>query len=376
MLTRRILFLLFFVSGFCSLVYQMVWTRLAFAAFGIITPVLSVVLSVYMLGLALGSWVAGRGVGRWAQATGLSPILFYGASELIIGCGGVLVPKLFKIGEHLLLSSGQSDSFRYLFLSALVLSVSILPWCVFMGATFPLMMAYVREQEKESTESFSYLYFANVLGAMSGSVLTVLVLIEVLGFFHTLVFAAAGNLIIAAISVGLGLKSPQAESKSATAEATPALTVSPAGSGLIPWILFSTGFGAMAMEVVWTRMMTPVLGTQVYSFAFVIFAYLGATFVGSMLYRSHLRHNSTWSISFLVAILVVTAFIPIFAIDPAIIIGSLTQGSGKPSSKLAHQAPHSGQHRPALRFARIFDAQLDRSILCRPTRQGRQGLRY
>src|SRR5580658_1729337 len=178
MLTRRILFLLFFISGFCSLVYQMVWTRLAFASFGIITPVLSVVLSVFMLGLALGSWGAGRGIAGMSRATGLSPIYFYAAAELIIGCGGVLVPRLFKIGEHLLLSSGQSDSFRYLFLSALALSVSILPWCVFMGATFPFVMAYVREQEKESAESFSYLYFANVLGAMIGSISTVLVLVE------------------------------------------------------------------------------------------------------------------------------------------------------------------------------------------------------
>jgi len=328
MFTRRILFLLFFISGFCSLVYQMVWTRLAFASFGIITPVLSVVLSVFMLGLAAGSWAGGRGVARLARATGLSPIFFYAAAELIIGCGGVLVPKLFKIGEQLLLSSGQSDSFRYLFLSALVLSVSILPWCVFMGATFPLMMAYVREQEKESAESFSYLYFANVLGAMSGSILTVLVLVEVLGFFHTLIFAAAGNVIIAAVSVGLGLKSSRGEAKSVPAQTAAAVPASTAGSRMVPWILFSTGFSAMAMEVVWTRMMTPVLRTQVYSFAFIIFAYLGATFVGSLLYRSHLREKSTWSMSFLIALLAGAAFLPVFAVDPALVTAVWNIGSG------------------------------------------------
>ena len=98
-MSRRILFLLFFISGFCSLVYQMVWTRLAFASFGIITPVLSVVLSVFMLGLALGSWAAGRGIAGLSRATGLSPIYFYAGAELIIGCGGVLVPKFFKIGR-------------------------------------------------------------------------------------------------------------------------------------------------------------------------------------------------------------------------------------------------------------------------------------
>ncbi len=213
MFTRRILFLLFFLSGFCSLVYQLVWTRLAFASFGIITPVLSVVLSVFMLGLALGSWVGGRAVAALVRSTGLSPIFFYGGAELIIGCGGVLVPKLFKIGEHVLLSSGQSNSSGYLLLSALALSISILPWCIFMGATFPLVMAYVREQETQSAESFSYLYFANVVGAMCGSILSVLVLVEVLGFFRTLVFAAVGNAIIAVISFILGAKSKQGETR-------------------------------------------------------------------------------------------------------------------------------------------------------------------
>jgi len=55
-----VLFTLFFCSGFCSLLYQLVWLRLAFASFGIITPVLSVVISVFMLGLGVGSVVAGR----------------------------------------------------------------------------------------------------------------------------------------------------------------------------------------------------------------------------------------------------------------------------------------------------------------------------
>ena len=45
-------------SGFCGLLYQVVWLRLAFAAFGVITPVLSIVLSVFMFGLSLGSWRA------------------------------------------------------------------------------------------------------------------------------------------------------------------------------------------------------------------------------------------------------------------------------------------------------------------------------
>src|SRR6266513_602514 len=97
---RQLLFLLFFVSGFCGLVYQVVWIRMAFASFGIITPVLSVVISVFMLGLAIGSWAAGLWVAPLVRKTGLSAVLFYALAELIIGLGAFAVPLLFKAGEH------------------------------------------------------------------------------------------------------------------------------------------------------------------------------------------------------------------------------------------------------------------------------------
>src|SRR5438045_4376217 len=99
-LQRPILFLLFFVSGFSSLVYQVVWTRLAFAAFGIITPVLSVVLSVFMLGLSLGSWGGGRWIAPAAKKFNASAVYFYAAAELCIGLGAFVVPQLFALVEH------------------------------------------------------------------------------------------------------------------------------------------------------------------------------------------------------------------------------------------------------------------------------------
>src|SRR6266404_7268925 len=107
---RPLLFLLFFVSGFCSLVYQLVWTRMAFASFGIITPVLSVVISVFMLGLSVGAWAGGKWIGVLVKKSGLSAVSFYALSEFIIGLGAFAVPKLFALGEQLLLSTGSSDS--------------------------------------------------------------------------------------------------------------------------------------------------------------------------------------------------------------------------------------------------------------------------
>ena len=309
------------MSGFCGLLYQVIWTRIAFAAFGIITPVLSVVLSVFMLGLALGSAAGGKWIPVLVRKTGLSAAIFYALAEFLIGVGAFAVPKLFTLGGGILLSAGEMNSFGYLSLSALVLAFSILPWCFFMGTTFPFMMAYIREREAQDAQSFSFLYVANVLGAMSGTILTALVFVEVFGFHDTLRLAAGGNFLIALISVWLGMKQgTPTESREKTSATTN--EARPAARPRVPfirWILFSTGFCAMAMEVVWTRAFTPILKTQVYSFALIVFTYLGATFVGSLLYRLHLKRNATWPVTALMAILVVTVFLPIVANDPRLV---------------------------------------------------------
>jgi spermidine synthase len=320
---RPILFLLFFVSGFCGLLYQVIWTRMAFASFGIIMPVLSVVLSVFMLGLALGSVAGGKWIPGLVRKSGLSAAIFYALAEFIIGVGAFAVPKLFALGSNLLLSAGEMKSFGYLSLSALVLGISIFPFCFFMGTTFPFMMAYIREGETRDEQSFSFLYTANVLGAMAGTLLTAMVLIEMFGFHATLQFAATGNFCIALASVALGARQKSMAAKISGRETPEAWTerespVRPQ-TPFIRWILFSTGFCAMAMEVVWTRQFTPVLKTQVYSFALIVFAYLGATFIGSLWYRHHVKKNAVWPVGKLMGILIVTVLLPIVMVDPRLV---------------------------------------------------------
>src|SRR5215472_5694247 len=196
---KSILFLLFFCSGFCSLLYQVVWLRMAFASFGIITPVLSVVLSVFMLGLAIGAYVGGRTTERLARLHGISPAWVYGGAELVIGIGAFAVPVLFGWGERALFAVGAANSALYLLLSAIVVVAALLPWCIMMGATFPLMMAFVRRLDDAST-SFSFLYLANVIGAMTGTLASALVLVELFGFQRTWMIAAVGNFMIAGAS--------------------------------------------------------------------------------------------------------------------------------------------------------------------------------
>ncbi len=340
MVWRRFVALAFFCSGFCGLLYQVVWLRLAFAAFGIVTPVLSVVLSVFMLGIALGSWVAGPAVEAWRRRTGRSALLVYGAVELLIGLGALTVPALFALGERWLRGLGESDSTQYLLASAAAMTLAILPWCVLMGATVPTMMAFVRERGGERT-SFSFLYLANALGAAYGAGLTALALVELLGFAATLRWGAAINVAIGMVSIAGGARlrhgqEPETSLVSLDERMVGSTPVASAGAALdvrsappplsLPFadslgprttlaFLAVTGLAAMGMEVVWTRAFTPALSTTIYAFAALLASYLLATGVGSLLYRRHLARGAVRPVGFLAALLAPAALLSLLLND-------------------------------------------------------------
>src|SRR6185436_6798208 len=102
-----------------------------------------------------------------------------------------------------LLSLGESSSGSYLVWSALVIAASIVLFATLMGATFPLMMAFLRASAPGDHGTFSFLYLGNVIGAMLGAATTAAVLIECLGFHATLRVAAGGNVAIGLVAMML-----------------------------------------------------------------------------------------------------------------------------------------------------------------------------
>src|SRR5215469_17595610 len=94
-------FLFFLVSGFCSILYEIIWLRLAMAQFGVTTAMVSLVLSAFMGGLGLGSWGAGAAV-RKLQKEG-SPLRLYALMELAIGVSAIAVPRQLFWGRELVL---------------------------------------------------------------------------------------------------------------------------------------------------------------------------------------------------------------------------------------------------------------------------------
>jgi spermidine synthase len=292
-------FLFFFVSGFCSVLCELIWLRLSMAQFGVTTALTSIVLSVFMAGLGVGSWLAGALVERYGERIRFSALRLYAVLEFMIGVSALVVPAELISGHRLLevlADRAAVSSAAYYVLSGLWLSLTMVPWCACMGATIPVAMFAIRKsQQKSDGRSFSFLYLANVLGAMLGSFLPLL-LIEPYGFHKTLHIGAALNVAIAVSAFLVSLQSNQDQPHTPIpATTSPNSRVANAAIDnrqSILLLLFTTGLATMGMELIWIRLFTPYIGPVVYSFGMILVAYLLATFMGSRIYRRWSRKHS------------------------------------------------------------------------------------
>lgn len=280
-------FIFFFLSGFCAILYELVWLRLSMAQFGVTTALVSIVLSVFMAGLGAGSWVAGTLMRRHGGQLKSPPLRLYAVAELLIGVSALLVPVELVWGHHLLARMAERApiaSGTYYLVSGTHLALTLIPWCACMGATIPLAMFAIRSDRRyETRRSFSFLYLANVLGAAAGSVIP-LFLIEMFGFHRTLYIGALLN---AAIALSAAVLTFAPSSRKARVIARPAYATGaePQEGNWLLVLLFTTGLTTMGMEVVWIRLFTLYFGPLVYSFAMILATYLVSTFAGSQAYR-------------------------------------------------------------------------------------------
>jgi spermidine synthase len=274
----------FFVSGSCSILYELVWLRLSMAQFGVTTAMVSIVLSVFMAGLGLGSWASGRSIRQAERISKCSALRLYALTELLIGVSGLMVPFGLVWGRRLLETTAPSSSFFNYLVAGSWVALVLIPGCSLMGATIPIAMRAIQETvPNQSTRSFGYLYMSNVAGAVVGTTVPLL-LIEVLGFRGTLKVGVTCNCLIAIAAMVLSRKVPKRALGVEPGE--PAAVSAPvSGRSRILGLLFLTGLSSMGMELIWVRLYTPFMGTVVYAFACILAVYLLATFIGSRLYR-------------------------------------------------------------------------------------------
>ena len=309
-------FAFFFVSGFCGILYELVWMRLTMAQFGVTTALVSIVLSMFMAGLGAGSWAAGAVVRRRGQQLILAPLQLYALAELLIGVSAVVVPMELAWGHRVLEGMAQQvpiSSGTYYLVAGTFLALTLVPWCACMGATIPLAMCAIgRDRRYEARRSFSFLYLANVLGAVAGTIVP-LFLIELYGFHATLRVGAVLNGVIATSALLLNLATSSHNSR-LPLQVAQAKTARPAERNIPLFLLFSTGLATMGMELIWIRLFTPYVGPLVYSFAFILATYLLSTFTGSQVYRFWSRRHDRESGLLWVA-LVLLGLLPLITAD-------------------------------------------------------------
>ncbi len=278
--------LMFFLSGFSALIYQVLWVRMLTKYVGGSAFSISIVLTVFMGGLALGSIIASRFVDRVKEANGL--ILLYGLMEAVIGLCGILIPVLILFFEPLyrvLYSAFYEQFLVYNVLASLFSVVILLIPTSLMGATLPVLSRYYLQTFPQMGTRIGKLYGINTLAAALGALLSGLWMIYKFGVYGSLGIAVAINIAIAIMCVLLVGRSVRWKSILSLIPASRQNdSAKPANTKGILLILAVSGFCGMGYEVVWTRLIALLVGPTTYSFSIVLFTFITGLALGSMLF--------------------------------------------------------------------------------------------
>ncbi|MEE8524410.1 MAG: fused MFS/spermidine synthase [Thermoanaerobaculia bacterium] len=284
--------LLLFGSGFCALVYQVAWLRLLRLIFGASTAATAAVLAVFMAGLGLGSLILGRRADSKPR-----PLVFYAHLEAGVAVAAALSPWLVTLARQLYFGSGgtaglgpSAATALQLLLAALVLGIPTF----LMGGTLPAAARAVEQVSDAGRRSVALLYGANTAGAVCGALVTTFFALELLGIRKTVWAASLLNLLVALAAYALAGSTRE---RRAVGPARPAAdrggepAAAPGPVGVILGAATAAGFAFLLLELVWYRMLAPVLGGSSYTFGLILAMALLGVGAGGFLYAAGARHR-------------------------------------------------------------------------------------
>jgi spermidine synthase len=280
--TYPLLLGLFFLSGACGLVYQVVWLRTLSLVFGTTTFAVSAVISSFMAGLGLGSYLSGRYLAGRGRALRL-----FGAMEIGVGLYALLLPWLLAVVEQSFTRAVGGLGLSVYGESLLKLGLSfaiLLPPTSLMGATLPLLAEHTVERFGHLGTRVGRLYALNTLGAAVGCFLAGFAAMPALGIRGTTWAAAALNFTVGTLAFVLGRSGPPAR---AAAEVRPEEAAPPAlyKHETLRWAVVAfavSGFAGLGLEVVWTRLITLIFTGTTYAFTTMLAVFLVGIAAGSL----------------------------------------------------------------------------------------------
>ena len=281
---------LFFCSGATALVYEVVWSKFLSQMFGSTVYAQTVVLAVFMGGLAIGNQVFGRWADRSEQ-----PVQAYGILEILIGVYALAFPFLDRLADSVFITAGRQiaeQSGLLLALKAFLSAALLLGPTILMGGTLPLIAAWLQRSSIDAGRRSARFYSINSLGAVTGSGLAGFWLVQKYGLVTTLNVTALANILLGTAAIllsragwaGLG---PAAKEKSEITEpATSRRTLHWAGV-----IVCLTGAISMGLEILSARSLALIFGSSLQTFAVVLMAFILGIGLGSAWIASPRRRS-------------------------------------------------------------------------------------
>lgn len=265
------LILLFVGSGCAALIYEVVWFQMLSLSLGSSAISLGVILGTFMGGMCIGSLL----LPRFVQPS-QHPVRIYALLEIGIGVMGLVILFILPYAGGLYTTIG-GPGFVGLMIRGLIAAICLLPPTLMMGATLPAIARYVTASPS-GVSWLGFFYGGNIVGAVFGTLLA--------GFYllrdHDVTYA---TFVAAAINVAVGLL---ALTYARTAPHTPPVadtTTAPARAPRGAWPVYVaiglSGFTALGAQVVWTRLLTLMLGGTVYTFSLILAAFLMGLGAGS-----------------------------------------------------------------------------------------------
>ncbi|NMM07341.1 fused MFS/spermidine synthase [Polaromonas sp.] len=281
--TRSLFYLVFALSGFSGLIYESIWTHYLKLFLGHAAYAQTLVLVIFMGGMALGSWLCAKMSGRWRNL-----LVGYAAVEGIVGLCAMVFPGGFVFLTDWFFTSVSpaiGAPAGVLLAKWSLAALLILPQSVLLGMTFPLMSAgMIRRFPESSGKTIATLYFANSIGGAIGVLASGFWLIKAIGLPGTVMAAGAINLALAA-AVWLMCKR-QADAASLPVPVPLPLSTRSRPAPLFLPVLLSvallTGLSSFAYEISWIRMLSLVLGSSTHAFELMLSTFITGLALGGL----------------------------------------------------------------------------------------------
>jgi len=283
------IFLVFFFSGACALVLEVVWLKMLSLVFGVTALAAATTLASFMAGMGLGSYYFGNLASKVRR-----PLRLYGALELGIAIFAFLMPVFFAGLDNVYIFVYRHITTDYFLLSLIRLGLSfmiLLAPTFLMGGTLPVISRFLVRRSGELGRRVSQLYFINTLGAAVGTAAAGFFLIYFLGVREA-AYLAGGLGIIIALSVFVldqrtmprhQGKGPDESSFTDGELSSAGTSYSPRHQHLIIWAIGISGFCSLSLEVLWTRALVYILDNTAQAFTTMLSTFLLGIALGSLL---------------------------------------------------------------------------------------------